>query len=106
MLQFREALYICSAYAYFCQQHDVISGGVVRGDCIECPFHQWQFRGEDGECTHVPYDKPPKGAKLHSYTATEVNGAVWLWFDSEDREPFWDILPVDDIQNGNYRQVA
>lgn len=81
-------------------------GGVVRGDCIECPFHQWQFRGEDGECTHVPYDKPPKGAKIHSYTATEVNGAIWLWFDSEDREPFWHMLPVDDIQNGNFRQIG
>lgn len=30
-------------------------GGIVRGDCIECPFHQWSFRGSDGECINVPY---------------------------------------------------
>ncbi|XP_042148709.1 cholesterol 7-desaturase nvd 1-like [Ixodes scapularis] len=29
--------------------------GRVVGDCIECPFHGWRFRGEDGVCTHVPY---------------------------------------------------
>lgn len=29
--------------------------GRVVGDCIECPFHGWRFRGKDGVCTHVPY---------------------------------------------------
>ena len=56
----------------------LLVGGTVKGDCIECPFHQWQFRGEDGECTHVPYDKPPKGAKLKSYTAGSEWGSVVL----------------------------
>ena len=31
------------------------AGGQVKGDCIECPFHGWQFRGEDGQCVHIPY---------------------------------------------------
>ena len=26
-----------------------LSGGVVRGDCIQCPYHGWRFDGE-GEC--------------------------------------------------------
>ena len=30
-------------------------GGRVVGDCIECPFHGWQFDGQDGKCTRVPY---------------------------------------------------
>ena len=25
-------------------------GGQVKGDCIECPFHQWQFKGECRIC--------------------------------------------------------
>ena len=29
-------------------------GGRVIGDCIECPFHGWQFRGNDGKCTKIP----------------------------------------------------
>ncbi|KAK7075338.1 hypothetical protein SK128_002535 [Halocaridina rubra] len=29
-------------------------GGVVKGDRIECPFHGWQFEGEDGSCSYIP----------------------------------------------------
>ena len=29
-------------------------GGRVSGSCIECPFHGWKFRGDDGKCTHIP----------------------------------------------------
>ncbi len=29
-------------------------GGKVVGNCIECPFHAWRFRGEDGKCVHIP----------------------------------------------------
>lgn len=32
-------------------------GGRVVGDCIECPFHGWQFNGNDGKCTSIPYSK-------------------------------------------------
>ena len=30
-------------------------GSRVVGDCIECPFHGWKFRGEDGQCMAIPY---------------------------------------------------
>lgn len=30
-------------------------GGRVVGDCIECPFHGWKFRGHDGKCMEIPY---------------------------------------------------
>ena len=30
-------------------------GGHVRGNCIECPFHGWQFDGETGKCMKIPY---------------------------------------------------
>jgi len=30
-------------------------GGRVVGENIECPFHQWSFRGTDGVCTSIPY---------------------------------------------------
>ena len=30
-------------------------GSRVVGDCVECPFHGWQFRGEDGQCMKIPY---------------------------------------------------
>lgn len=30
-------------------------GGRVHGNCIECPFHGWQFDGETGQCVKIPY---------------------------------------------------
>ncbi len=30
-------------------------GGQVKGNCIECPFHAWTFRGSDGKCVDIPY---------------------------------------------------
>lgn len=30
-------------------------GGRVVGNCLECPFHGWQFRGDDGKCVKIPY---------------------------------------------------
>ena len=29
-------------------------GGVVKDNCLECPFHGWRFQG-DGKCVHIPY---------------------------------------------------
>ena len=30
-------------------------GGIVKGNCLECPFHGWTFRGDDGKCVKIPY---------------------------------------------------
>lgn len=35
-------------------------GGRVVGNCIECPFHGWQFNGEDGKCVRIPYAEKGK----------------------------------------------
>ncbi|GFS98735.1 3-ketosteroid-9-alpha-hydroxylase oxygenase subunit [Nephila pilipes] len=34
---------------------DMSAGGKVAGECIECPFHGWQFSGRDGTCQNIPY---------------------------------------------------
>ena len=67
----------------------------VRGDCIQCPFHNWKFSGETGRCTEVgqlmkiqisskfhtckvPYSKStiPEQAKLETKTCIERNGSI------------------------------
>lgn len=78
-------------------------GGVVKGDCLECPFHGWQFNGNDGRCTHIPYSqKVPEFAKVKAWKVIEANGRIFLWHDAEGREPLWDMLMVPDIENGSW----
>ena len=32
-------------------------GGKVIDDCVQCPFHEWQFSGETGAIEAIPYAK-------------------------------------------------
>ncbi len=34
---------------------DLAAGGVIVGDQVRCPFHEWTFDGATGACTQVPY---------------------------------------------------
>lgn len=97
-------------------------GGIVRGDCIECPFHQWSFRGSDGECVNVPYSANgackwyficfyfnllisvylvPKSAKLKKWTCCEVNDVVFVWFHAERAKP-WTLPSVPQVDAGKW----
>ena len=56
-------------------------GGVVKGNCIECPFHGWQFSGEDGSCTHIPYPEcssVPRQARFVARRPDSLHFGVWI----------------------------
>lgn len=79
------------------------AGGRVVGDCIECPFHGWQFRGSDGKCTKIPYtENIPDMAKVKSYNTLEKNGWIYLWYHAEGAEPYWSPPDIEDIQSGQW----
>lgn len=44
-------------------------GGIVKGDCLECPFHGWQYESQTGKCVHIPYSAKGMSPKLcyHSW---------------------------------------
>lgn len=46
--------YVVDAYCPHLGANLAVGGRVV-GGCIECPFHGWQFRGQDGKCVKIPY---------------------------------------------------
>lgn len=52
-------------------------GGIVKGDCIECPFHQWVFRGSDGECVNVPYSLNGNGKYLFFFVLYAYIFLLW-----------------------------
>lgn len=57
-----------------------LSLGKVRGDCLECPFHGWQFAG-DGSCTHVPFNADAKRERLGAVAlpTVERGGLIWVF---------------------------
>lgn len=78
-------------------------GGRVIGDCIECPFHGWQFRGHDGKCTVIPYaERVPEFARVRSWPLCEVNGALYVWFHCDGLEPGWSVPVQNEIQSGEW----
>lgn len=77
-------------------------GGIVKGECIECPFHQWRFRGSDGACVEVPYSKDgsvPKNAGVKKWPSCEVNEAIFVFYHAEDVEP-WRLPAIREIETG------
>ncbi|XP_046360935.1 cholesterol 7-desaturase nvd-like [Haliotis rufescens] len=82
---------------------NLAAGGRVFGDNLECPYHAWRFRGDDGKCTHIPYtDKIPDIAKVKSWPVTELNGWIYLWHHAEGIDPAWMLPELEEISNGSW----
>jgi len=57
-----------------------LSGGSLKGDQLECPYHGWRFAA-DGQCLHVPGMKPDdfRYCKIQSYPVLERYGFIWIF---------------------------
>ena len=47
--------YVVDAYCPHLGANMSVLGKVINDNCIQCPFHGWTFRGEDGLCVDIPY---------------------------------------------------
>ncbi len=75
--------------------------GKIKGDCVECPYHGWQFNG-GGHCTVIPSlgdgQHPPARAKVDTYPVEERYGIVFAFLGDlpeEERPPIYDITEFD-----------
>ena len=75
--------------------------GTIKGDCVQCPYHGWQYNGE-GQCTVIPSlgdgQSPPARAKVDSYPVQERYGIVFAFLGDlpeEERPPLYDIPEFD-----------
>ncbi|XP_046385248.1 cholesterol 7-desaturase nvd [Ischnura elegans] len=84
---------------------NMAAGGRVRADCLECPFHGWQFRGRDGQCTSVPYstNKVPEFARAKRWPSIEVNHVIFVWYHAEGAEPSWVLEELPEVQSGDWQ---
>lgn len=76
-----------------------LGDGKIVKDCIECPFHGYQFNGVDGKCTYVPYSKHRINQGIRVWKVHEVNHGIYIWNDSiEGHEPDYELIPLEDIE--------
>jgi phenylpropionate dioxygenase-like ring-hydroxylating dioxygenase large terminal subunit len=77
-----------------------LGAGKIKGDCVQCPYHGWQYDG-DGRCVLIPAlknDKPPARAKVDSYPVQEKYGIVFAFLGDlpeSERQPLWEIEEFD-----------
>jgi len=74
-----------------------LAAGQVKGDCLECPYHGWQFDG-DGRCRLIPSlgtdAKIPARARVDAYPTQERYGLVFAFLGDlpeEERPPLLHI---------------
>jgi phenylpropionate dioxygenase-like ring-hydroxylating dioxygenase large terminal subunit len=77
-----------------------LSAGNIKEDCVECPYHGWQFSG-DGLCQRIPSEgdtKPPARAKVDAYPTEERYGIVFAFLGDlpeEERPGIYNIEQYD-----------
>jgi phenylpropionate dioxygenase-like ring-hydroxylating dioxygenase large terminal subunit len=73
-----------------------LSKGLVKDDCVVCPYHGWQYDGT-GACTSIPSQtkgNAPGRAKVDSYPVEERYGIVFAFLGDlpeDERPPLYDI---------------
>lgn len=71
--------------------------GRVVDECLECPFHHWQF-AVDGRCAKIPQASTiPAFARQRSYTVELRHGLVFMWNGSTPLYPlpFYDGMEAE-----------
>ena len=85
-----------------------LGDGRIRGDCIECPYHGWQFSG-DGSCTRLPSIGPdakiPARTRIDAYPVVEKYGLIHVFLGDlpEAERP---RLLVFDLNNLNAKPMT
>lgn len=68
-------------------------GGVVKDDCLTCPYHGWRFDNE-GTNTLIPYEKDHTiRKKLRKWHVTEQHEMIFMWHDPAGGPPREGWLP-------------
>ncbi len=80
--------------------------GRRRGDCVECPYHGWQF-DRDGRCVRIPSmgadARPPVRARVDSYPVCEQYGIVFVFLGDLPESERLPIMPIPEYGREGWR---
>ncbi len=86
-----------------------LAHGKRKGDCVECPYHGWQFNGA-GECTRIPSMGPdakiPSRAKVDSYPVEERYGLIFAFLGDMPEEERPPIMEVPEYGQEGWRPIV
>lgn len=76
-----------------------LSAGKIRADCLECPFHGFQF-DVTGRGTLIPANgrqtPVPKAFQVHTYPTREAHDLIYVWYGAPRADypalPFFDSI--------------
>lgn len=85
--------------AVCCHRGGDLGAGQRIGDCIQCPYHGWEY-GRDGQCARMPPlgddVRIPQRARVDSYPTEERWGYIWVFLGDlpeAERPALPDFLP-------------
>lgn len=82
------------------------SGGCVKGNSVQCPYHAWQF-DRTGQCTAIPYAKKiPIKAKVGAHAVVERYGMIFMYRNYEGTEPEYDLPVIDGFDPADYTEPS
>ena len=66
------------------------SAGRVTGNCVECPYHGWQFGTADGACKLIPAltedsAVQPERISVRTYRIARTGRLLWVWLSSDPK---------------------
>lgn len=80
-------------------------GGRVMGETIRCPFHGWQYDGQSGACTTIPYcERIPAKARVRAWDVLERNGMIFAWYHAEQKPPEWQMPLMPEIGHADWSE--
>ncbi len=80
-------------------------GGRVMGETVRCPQHGWQFDGDTGKCTVIPYcDEIPKRACVRKWDVVERNRMIFVWHHAEEKPPDWEVPVLTQLEDPEWSE--
>jgi len=93
---------VLSAYCPHLGAH-LGEGGRVSGESVRCPFHAWEYDGETGRCSKIPYcDRIPAKARVRPWDVVERNGFIFVWHHGEQKPPDWEVPSVGQFDDPDW----
>ena len=83
-----------------------LGDGKMRGDCVQCPYHGWEFNG-DGHVTRIPSlgkdAKIPSRTRIDAYPVEERYGIVFAFLGDLPEEERPPIMPIPTWEKEGWR---